>query len=313
LAEAARKAQPLSLAVAAPDAPAGPVKPTTASYRDAISHWYPDVDEEIAASVRAQQQYPVEEYGLYGRWSAEDAAAPRQVRPSAGEELKPHERGEWRAHEGQGGTAVFNPAHGHMAAPVIEHELTHAVTMPPEKQQSIMGLIYQQDAYAPVWDSGKWDEDASGVLREATARLRSQQLRDGSRKLGVPESQLEPKVPRYDGGDFDPFFNYVGRRAEIDPRLAEMRRRYTHSTGNSVRTPEDAKQAWDWWQNNAADWQFGPNRPTMDLIETRFLDALPETAKGVMYRRMTHLPALLAPVAIGASQPGVLSGLTEER
>jgi hypothetical protein len=46
-------------------------------------------------------------------------------------------------------------------------------------------------------------------------------------------------------------------------------------------------------------------------------DALPASSKQIMFKRMTQIPAVLAPLAIGAGasqqQQGVLSGLKETR
>jgi superfamily II DNA or RNA helicase len=44
---------------------------------------------------------------------------------------------------------------------------------------------------------------------------------------------------------------YVLNPAEIDARLAEVKRRYAHYTGKLVETPEHAQEAWNWWRENS--------------------------------------------------------------
>lgn len=294
-----------SLAAAPPQpaAPAAPL-PKSASFADSISRWYDDPEAEIVASLRAQKQYPVPEYGLYGSWSAEDAVAKRPIREATDSDgLKDHVRGMYSPAEGNRGTVVVNPKHAANSPSIIDHELTHALTLPP--RSGFLEVVRQQHAYDPVWDLGDVEGDPAAVRSKALAELRGRQIR-GARAKGGEE--MASRVPQYDSGQFDSFFDYVGRRGEIDPRLGEVRRRYTQATGNTVRTPDDARQAWEWWQSNAPDWQFVEpgQRPTMDLIESRFLDALPDETKSVLFRRMTHIPAFAAPIATG----GLLGGLT---
>lgn len=50
-------------------------------------------------------------------------------------------------------------------------------------------------------------------------------------------------------GYSDKYVDYTLIPAEIDVRLAEIKRRFAHETGTLVETPQQAEQAWDWWFN----------------------------------------------------------------
>lgn len=61
-----------------------------------------------------------------------------------------------------------------------------------------------------------------------------------------------PRTPRsaIPPGMRDEHVEYITQPLEIDPRLAEVKRRYAHHTGNLVTTPPEAEQAWNWWREN---------------------------------------------------------------
>jgi len=107
---------------------------------------------------------------------------------------------------------------------------------------------------------------------------------------------------------------YLMRRSEIDPRLAEIRRRFASLEGRDVNTPADARDAWDWWKENQQQFNLGGEQPMTTLYPSAFAlyDSLPESSKSILFRRMTQIPAIAAPIAAGAAtqeQPSVLDGL----
>ena len=67
----------------------------------------------------------------------------------------------------------------------------------------------------------------------------------------------EKPGPLYLGGGKDAF-NYYVKPAEMDPRIAEIKRAYAAITGKNITTIEEAKQAWEWYkEQRKAGWRGG--------------------------------------------------------
>lgn len=104
----------------------------------------------------------------------------------------------------------------------------------------------------------------------------------------------------WDWGSRSDTANYLTDPTEVDVRLAEIKRRYAHHTGNLVETPEEAQEAWDWWsaygRNLEPQYNEGmspyerPNEsPTMSRDQFNFYDSLPPQMKQQMLHRMPEL------------------------
>ena len=91
------------------------------------------------------------------------------------------------------------------------------------------------------------------------------------------------------------FIEYIQEPREIDVRLAEIKRRYAHHTGDLVDSPAAAKQAWDWWRANQNvvypdyDSPDKDDYPTMDDRQFEHYDKLPDEVKELFYKRMPEL------------------------
>lgn len=98
------------------------------------------------------------------------------------------------------------------------------------------------------------------------------------------------------------FQHYWSDPGEVDVRLAEIKRRYAQHTGKLVTTPEDAREAWDWWRKHEG--KFRPeynatlkapierpeDTPTLTPRAFEFYDTrLPDDVKEQLMHRMPEL------------------------
>lgn len=122
---------------------------------------------------------------------------------------------------------------------------------------------------------------------------------------GAGQEMIEGLRSFYD--DHRPYYHYLSTPVELDPTVAEVRRRYEFATGSPVRSIDDARKAWDWWVDTGrrADWE-PHNRPSREAVAWNFYSRLPEDAKDILIRRMPQVFSLAAPIATG----GLLGGLT---
>lgn len=299
----AESAEPGGIAASAPE-------PVPVTFRDAVSRWYENTPGGFDAAVENSQRalkehgvvYPHSNSPAYGTWRAEDVDSPTQVRVNWS--LGPFDaRGTYRA---SGRDVHINPLFLDAAPkgrnPTVEHELTHSL-MDKSRPSSPSEIAAHQ------WQNARKRFD--GTTEGSVTLSRHPKLAakyDG----GGPDAPAAEQTLRALVGDE----RYLMQRAELDPRLAEVRRRYAFYTGRDVVTPEDAANAWEWWRTNR-EWLEDLSTPTdtPSMIRSQFdtYDALPESSKSIMFRRMTQVPAVLAPIAVGAAasqeQPGVLNGL----
>jgi hypothetical protein len=117
-----------------------------------------------------------------------------------------------------------------------------------------------------------------------TATLRSQEdaTEKGAAGWNVPHG----------GTDRADFYRYALDPAEVDVRLAEIKRRYAFATGRLVDSPEEAQKAWDWWRSNYYESppdKNDPERPTMTPGQFRIYDNLPGPMQRQMFHRMPEL------------------------
>ena len=110
-----------------------------------------------------------------------------------------------------------------------------------------------------------------------------------------PDSQTPYKNPY---GDDNPkmkkYWDYAATPTELDPRIAEIKRAYTSSTGRHVNTMEEAEKAWYWWMRGGGSKY--PYQRDKDVLEQIELD---DKLKETMLRRMLEL------VGAPTMQPGV--------
>jgi predicted SprT family Zn-dependent metalloprotease len=301
----AESAEPGGVAASNPE-------PVPVTFRQAVSRWYEAVPGGFDAAVENSQRalrehgavYPHSNSPAYGNWSPEDVDKPTPVRVNW--KLGPFDaRG---TYGGASREVQLNPAFLDAAPkginPVVEHELTHAL-LDKGRSPGLLGSEEWRNA------SQRFDDTAYGSATLAQNPQLAAQYSAGGPDAFLAEKRLRPLVENE---------NYLMQRAELDPRIAEVRRRYAFYTGKDVLTPEDAAGAWEWWRANR-EWLEDLSTPTdlPSMMRSHFdtYDALPASSKQIMFKRMTQIPAVLAPLAIGAGaqqqQPGVLSGLTETR
>lgn len=319
LAEEARKATPADLLsakwgeIAESAEPRGVAAsdpaPVPVTFRDAVSRWYENVpggfDGAVANSQRALAEhgvvYPHSNSPAYGNWKPEDVDRPVPVRVNWGLGLL-DPRG---TYSGAAREVRLNPALLDSAPkgrnPTIEHEMTHAMLDMgrPTEPQAIVSHAWRNA-------SERFDGTPQGSATLAMNPQLASQYGGAGPDAVLAEQKLRPLVENE---------KYVMQRAELDPRIGEVRRRYAFYTGRDVVTPEDAAHAWDWYKANRG-WleDFGPHEtPSMQHGHFDVYDALPDSSKQIMFRRMTQVPAVLAPVAAAAAaqqeQPGLLGGL----
>ena len=92
-----------------------------------------------------------------------------------------------------------------------------------------------------------------------------------------------------------PLKAYLTEPPEVDARIAEIKRRYAHFTGRLVNTPEEAKEAWEWWRENQHKFhegksqQYQDNKPSLTPKTFEFYDSLPGVMKEQIFHRMPEL------------------------
>lgn len=293
--------------------PASPPEPVPVTFRQAVSRWYENTpggfDAAVANSQRALREhgvvYPRHPSPAYGRWSPEDVDSPTPVSVNWG--LGPFgARGQYR---GSRRSIEINPAlldaqpKGINAT--VEHEMTHAL-LDKGRPDGPLGKH--------AWNvaSERFDDTAYGSASLSRNPKLAAEYNSGGPGASLAEESLRPLADEE---------AYVMQRAELDPRIAEVRRRYAFYNGRDVVTPDDAEAAWEWWRANREwleDISTPTETPSMTYSHFNTYDALPDSSKSVLFKRMTQVPALLAPIAAGAAaaqqqRPGVLSGLTEQR
>ena len=284
--------------------------PVPVTFRDAVSRWYVNTPGGFDAAVENSQRalrehgtvYPHSNSPAYGAWKPEDVDSPVPVRVN-------WSLGPFDARGTYGGTArevQINPAYLDAAPkgrnPTVEHEVTHAL-MDKDRPAGPSALSSQQ------WSNARerFDRTAEGSVTLSRNPALAAQYGGSGPDAFLAEQKLRPLVEQE---------KYVMQRAELDPRIAEVRRRYAFYTGRDVVTPEDAADAWEWWRSNR-DWLEDLSTPTdtPSMMASQFdtYDALPDSSKSIMFRRMTQVPAIMAPIGIGAAasqeQPGILDGL----
>lgn len=87
------------------------------------------------------------------------------------------------------------------------------------------------------------------------------------------------------------YYNYWATPVELDPRLAEIKRRYAQHTGTIVNSPETARQAYDWFRSGQAlehypreDWTWEPGQAA--ILESQFE---PQDFNDTILQRMQEL------------------------
>lgn len=155
---------------------------------------------------------------------------------------------------------------------ILEHEATHGLTFTPLVRKGKEREWSANYAHLPFHDS-EFPEGISALL--------------------------------------SPDKEYVLRRSEVDPRLAEIRRRYAAFANKDVNTVEDAAAAWEWWRQNQHRFNLGGDQPLATLYPSAFAlyDDMPAAAKSILHKRMMQVPAMAAPIAAG----GLLEGLRDSR
>lgn len=140
-----------------------------------------------------------------------------------------------------------------------------AVVMPSPPSNKVMSqsLLEHELSHGAFPAAGEQDRDmASAFLTAGPARN--------------PE-QFGPDYEKQQREQYSNQINYLSEPAEVDVRLAEIKRRYAHHTGNLVETPAQAQNAWDWWRQNRA--LMGMNRVDEDAYnqdETQLKQIAPE-------------------------------------
>lgn len=106
---------------------------------------------------------------------------------------------------------------------------------------------------------------------------------------------------RWDVPHGDKHTAYLMDPAEVDVRLAEIKRRYAHHTGRLVDSPEEAQKAFDWWKtynlNFSPEINEGREKPierpsdgpTTSRRATDTYDQLPEPMKQQLLHRMPEV------------------------
>lgn len=130
------------------------------------------------------------------------------------------------------------------------------ISMMSEFEQNIS----DNDGYwSPVFNEIKIDPTADPnernalVEHELTHPALLQNLQTSRDTRSQPEwnpAELAQIKPGYPSPGTAEYKQYLAHPTEIDVRLAEIKRRYAHYTGELVETPEQAEQAWNWWKRN---------------------------------------------------------------
>ena len=115
---------------------------------------------------------------------------------------------------------------------------------PPSNKVMSQSLLEHELSHGAFPAGGEQDRDmANAFLAAGPARN---------------PGQFGPDYEKMQREQYGDEVNYLSDPAEVDVRLAEIKRRYAHHTGNLVETPAQAQDAWDWWRQNRA--LMGMNR-----------------------------------------------------
>jgi hypothetical protein len=84
---------------------------------------------------------------------------------------------------------------------------------------------------------------------------------------------------------------YSLEAAEVDARIADVKRRYAFYTGKLVTNPEEAKKAWEWWKENqkTLDPQQHTESPIIDHHDIKIYDSLDKKYRDQIFNRMPEL------------------------
>lgn len=287
---------------------APPGKTAFVTPRKLLSRWYENVPGGFDGAVENSQK-ALREYGVpyphsndppYGIWPKENVDSRVRVR------LEPTYAGNLEAPRGTYGNGVINmnpdmvPATKARAA-TLEHEATHHMLLNGLREPGEPSIVT--------------------AMREANRRERFDSTPEGS-SVSVQNPEAARMYTNLIGTPFEaearkavePLLKaerYSMARVEMDPRIAEVRRRYAYHTGKDVTNPEEAAKAWEWYKANRSSFE-GLNQyefPTMQPSQFNMYDSLPDESKRIMFTRMAQVPALMAPIAAG----GLLNGLREDR
>lgn len=130
---------------------------------------------------------------------------------------------------------------------------------------------------------------------------------EGSHGLFLPGRSVDAQMEasknsdRWDIPHGDDHTAYLTDPAEVDVRLAEIKRRYAHHTGRLVDSPEEAKKAFEWWKTYKMNFSPSLNEdratpierpadgPTTSDRATETYDKFPEQMKQQLFHRMPEL------------------------
>lgn len=281
------------------------------SLKDAVARWYSKTggaDQAIDSSQKALAEYePTGWDSLYGKWSRADAE--RLVPITEDPSLPEGTDGQWKTNGPFDSGVLLNPASRSNALATAEHELTHAALLPAKSMTGLIGAGRASDAFTPI----TWEKPER--LKETIARVQ-QSHADWLRSRGVAEDVVSRAMAGYDDPNAHLHYEYLSQPAEIDPRLAEIRRRFEFSTGVPVRSEGDAKAALNWWMNTGRhQWHDAvdpSNAPTMSHRAFDLYARYPDDLRQALVRRLPQVFAVPAAIGLGAAaqqeQPGAQSG-----
>ena len=255
---------------------------------DAIAPWYENVPGGMSGAI-ARSKRSLRTTGLPEGYERGGLAYGNRLDLSTPVPVEPLVDGRatrWGSYDGDAArvspeTFASTAEGGYKGTPesVLEHELTHAATIGP---LSFIG------------NSSIDELNAEGFHPDAI------QIAD-----------------RNAPSDFYGHIQYAMGRAETDPRAAEIRRRYAWATGKDVSNPDEAQEALSWYlKEGLKSPAFGPfsmRRPTTIPLLYRLIDEMPDDVKKPFLIRMSQVPAVAAPIAIGAGASedrSVLDGLS---
>jgi len=291
---------------------AGPPTPVVSTPRESLERWYANTDGGFDAAVESSQRAlkKYEPDTAYGGWPAENVDRKVDVKmldKRLGDDLSAPETGEALGFydSGRHNIGLNNQYRDQLRRlGVLDHEMTHALTEGHYADQALpvgefftKGPFFRGPQESPVGISIVPDEYTLGDNVQLLRMLKNMGLeydpsthnilglRDGWRKEVRPALINDAQ--------------YRASRAEIDPALAEVRRRYAWNTGQDVRTPVDAARALEWYRQNRRDIRStGVDVPSMNPIGLELLTNPPggDQAKMRVLRRMTQVPGVLAPL-----------------
>ena len=102
-------------------------------------------------------------------------------------------------------------------------------------------------------DRGQHNSQLGFILdHEMTHHLTTTSKRGGPARAPISQyPSLSDSARIRLGSGKNPFYDYSTTPIELDPRIAEVKRQYTHATGKPVNTPEEANRALEWGRRHA--------------------------------------------------------------